>query len=198
MKRRALILDRDGVINVDRGYVCAKEDFEFVDGIFDLCRHAIQLGFLNIVVTNQAGIGRGYYGEEDFIALTDWMCDTFRERGAPIAKVYQCPFHPEHGVGPYKRDSVDRKPAPGMILRAKAEFDLDLGQSTLVGDKDTDIQAGVAAGVGCNLRYRPRPNCHDASSVISATSVVTSLTDVMPFLRAQIAAAAIGGHTLCT
>ena len=109
MRRRALFLDRDGVINIDHGYVCAQEKFEFVDGIFELGRCASQLGFLNIVVTNQAGIGRGYYSEEDFLALSDWMCGVLCERGAPIAKVYHCPFHSRHGVGVYKRESADRK-----------------------------------------------------------------------------------------
>src|SRR4029079_2746485 len=97
--RKALFLDRDGVINIDRGYVCAQDDFEFVDGIFDVCRHATSLGYLIIVVTNQAGIGRGYYSEEDFTQLPEWMCRAFGEQGAPIAKVYFCPFHPEFGVG---------------------------------------------------------------------------------------------------
>src|ERR1043165_5019258 len=121
MTRRALFLDRDGVINADRGYVGTRGEFEYVEGIFDLCRYATDLGFLLLVVTNQAGIARGYYSERDFLALTEWMCETFRERGAPIAKVYFCPSHPEHGLGEYKRESSFRKPGPGMILQAQTE-----------------------------------------------------------------------------
>lgn len=145
---KALFLDRDGVINVDRGYVYKQEDFEFIDGIFELCRCAKKLGFLIFVVTNQSGIGRGYYTEQDFIGLSDWMCGIFKDHGVDIEKVYFCPSRPEE-------NSPDRKPMPGMILRAAEEFDIDLSMSVLVGDKNSDIQAGIAAGVGINLMYKP-------------------------------------------
>ena len=129
---RALFLDRDGVINVNHGYVHTRERFEFVDGIFDACRAARNLGYLLIVVTNQAGIGRGYFTEDEFQALTDWMLLQFADQGADISRVYFCPFHPEHGIGPYKRDAECRKPNPGMILNASRDFDLDLGACALV------------------------------------------------------------------
>ena len=119
------------------------ETFELVEGITDLCRHASGLGYLLIVATNQAGIGRGYYSEADFLALTDWMCHKLRELGAPIAKVYYCPHHPEFGVGDYRRESTFRKPGPGMILQAADEFGIDLKGSVLVGDKESDIMAGA-------------------------------------------------------
>ena len=185
--QRALFLDRDGVINIDRGYVCAQDQFEFVEGIFDLCRYATDLGYLVIVVTNQAGIGRGYYGEREFLALTEWMCGVFRERGAPVTKVYYCPFHPEYGVGGYKRESSFRKPGPGMILQAVAEFDIDVRRSVLVGDKETDILAGVAAGVGCNLLYFRRTEFGRSDLPTAATSMIEKLGDVVPFLNMQIA-----------
>ena len=139
--RPALFLDRDGVINVDRGYVVKQEDFEFYPGIFELCRIAKSLGYLIFVVTNQSGIERGYYTEQNFLKLNDWMCTVFKAHGADIDKVYYCPF----------LYSTDRKPMPGMILRAAQEFDVDLSRSVLVGDKETDIQAGISAGVGINL-----------------------------------------------
>src|SRR4030095_1199750 len=147
-RSRALFLDRDGVINVDRGYVGHIEDFEFIPGIFDLGRAAHSAGLLIIVVTNQAGIGRGYYTEDDFQTTTAWMVNQFRAQGIPIARVYHSPYHPTEGVGEYRRESFDRKPNPGMLLRAQADFDLDLARSVLVGDKDSDIAAGRAAGVG--------------------------------------------------
>lgn len=150
-QRRALFLDRDGVINVDHGYVCSQEAFEFIDGVFDLCLAAQRAGYLVIVVTNQAGIGRGYFTEAAFRSLTDWMCTKFREQGVEIAHVYYCPYHPEHGVGVFRRDSEMRKPNPGMILKAAQEFVLDLQASLLVGDKETDVAAGRAAGVGRNV-----------------------------------------------
>lgn len=149
---RALLLDRDGVINVDRGHVGRVEQFEFVPGIFDLCRSAQERGLLPLVVTNQAGIGRGLYSEADFEALTRWMLAEFESRGVRIGRVYHCPYHPTAGIGDYRRESFDRKPNPGMILRARDDFGLDLARSVLIGDKESDIAAGRAAGVGFNVR----------------------------------------------
>jgi D-glycero-D-manno-heptose 1,7-bisphosphate phosphatase len=187
VKKRALFLDRDGVINVDRGYVCAREHFEFVQGIFELCRHAAALDYVVIVVTNQAGIGRGYYGEEEFLRLTQWMCEVFRDCGGPIARVYHCPYHPEHGIGIYRADSSLRKPHPGMILQAAADFDLDLEGSVLIGDKETDVLAGRAAGVGCNLLFVPESDSRIPETATCATSTVGRLADAMPFLGSRLA-----------
>lgn len=149
--RRALFLDRDGVINQEYGYVYRPQDFKFKEGIFELCRAAQDLGHLLIVITNQAGIARGYYTESDFLRLTQWMVAEFAARDVVINRIYHCPFHPVHGVGKYKVDSPDRKPKPGMLLRAREEFDLDMRASMLVGDQVIDIQAGEAAGVGTRI-----------------------------------------------
>lgn len=180
MSRPALFLDRDGVINIDHDYVCKPENFQFVDHIFELCRTAKRLGYLIFVVTNQAGIGRGFYTEQDFLKLTDWMCEIFKTQGVLIDKVYFCPFHPEHGVGHYKIDSPFRKPSAGMILQAAQEFDVDIAKSVLVGDKETDIQAGVASGIGCNLLYNP--SGFSAKIETAATAVVNSLSEIDDFL----------------
>jgi D-glycero-D-manno-heptose 1,7-bisphosphate phosphatase len=152
--RKALFLDRDGVINVEKNYVYRIEDFEFLPGIFELCSTARRLGFLLVVITNQAGIGRGYYSETDYQRLTGWMQDQFRAHGIEIDRVYHCPYHPTAGIGEYRQDSFHRKPNPGMILTARDELGLDLSESVLVGDKDSDIEAGRAAGVKHNLRLR--------------------------------------------
>jgi D-glycero-D-manno-heptose 1,7-bisphosphate phosphatase len=152
--QKALFLDRDGVINTDHGYVCSREDFHFQQGIFELCRAAQTLGYLLLVVTNQAGIARGYFTESDFERLTKWMVDTFSERQVHIARVYHCAYHPIHGIGQYKYDSPDRKPNPGMLLRAREDFRLDLGASILIGDKLSDIEAAKAAGVGTAILLR--------------------------------------------
>jgi D-glycero-D-manno-heptose 1,7-bisphosphate phosphatase len=151
---RALLLDRDGVVNVDRGHVHRIADVAFVPGIFDLCRAAHALGFLIVIVTNQGGIGRGLYTESDFRALTAWMERRFKDEGAPIARVYHSPYHPEHGVGPYRREAECRKPGPGMLRKARADLGLDLGASILVGDRASDIEAGWRAGVGANVLFR--------------------------------------------
>lgn len=148
--RKALFLDRDGVINIDKGYVHKISDCEFMDGIFDLCRAARDKGYLLIVITNQAGIARGYYTEDDFQTLMAWMREEFRRQGCPLDDVYHCPFH-ENGLGEYRRASPDRKPEPGMILKAAAHHGLDLSRSILIGDKDSDIEAGERAGVGRNI-----------------------------------------------
>lgn len=156
MSTKALFLDRDGVINVEHGYVHRHQNFQFQEGIFELCRAAQDLGYLLVVVTNQAGIARGYYTEPDFLELTDWMIREFARRQIRVARVYYCPYHPVHGVGAYRQDSPDRKPKPGMLFRAEADFNLDLNSSVLIGDQITDIQAAEAAGVGVRILLRPQ------------------------------------------
>ena len=146
-----LFLDRDGVINFDYGYVHKVENFDFVPGIFELVSYAKELGFLVFVVTNQAGIGRGFYTEKEFLVLSDWMCERFKDEGAPIDKVYHSPFHPHEGFGKYRKDDFSRKPNPGMIVAAQEEYNINLSKSFLVGDSVTDLQAGLAAGVGKNI-----------------------------------------------
>ncbi len=144
----ALFLDRDGIINLDLGYVHRIEDFIFRDGIFALCAAAQARGLALVIVTNQAGIGRGYFTEADFHLLTEWMTGEFARQGIVIAGVEFCPDHPTHGIGAYRRDSPRRKPAPGMILDAAATHGLDPAGSVMLGDRATDMLAGRAAGVG--------------------------------------------------
>ena len=146
-KRKAAFLDRDGVINVDHGYVSQPEQFEFIDGVFDACRHLQQQGYLLIVVTNQSGIGRGYYNEQQFHGLTDWMKAQFEAHGVTLTDVFFCPHHPVNATPPYQIDCDCRKPAPGMLLQAINKHKLDPGQSLMLGDKKADMQAAKAAGV---------------------------------------------------
>lgn len=150
---RALFLDRDGVINVDYGYVGAKERCEFMPGIFDLAAEANRRGYLVIVVTNQAGIARGYYSEMQFLELMNWMQSEFAARHAKLDAIYYCPHHPEAGIGDYKRVCGCRKPAPGMLLRAARERNIDLRASIFIGDNEIDFQASEAAGVGRFLYF---------------------------------------------
>lgn len=153
LQNRALFLDRDGVINVNHGYVHRPENFDFMDGIFEVVRAAHVHDYKLVVITNQAGIARGYYTEQQFHELTHWMCNQLAMQGGPVAKVYFSPYHPTAGLGEYKKDDISRKPHPGMILQAQRELNLDLENSILIGDKPSDIQAGIAAGVGCNLLF---------------------------------------------
>jgi D-glycero-D-manno-heptose 1,7-bisphosphate phosphatase len=175
MKRPALFLDRDGVINVDLSYVHKKQDFHFIDGIFELVAAAKRADYLVVVATNQAGIGRGLYSEREFHELMTWVGEQFVSRGGRIDAVYFCPYHPEHGVGEYRRESNHRKPAPGMLLQAAVDLDIDLADSIMVGDKSSDMEAGLAAGLQ-NLFYLGPEN--EASRGRS----IKHLTEVLPLL----------------
>ncbi len=186
MASSALFLDRDGVINTDHGYVHKAENFEFVDGIFDVCAAAQAMGCKIVVVTNQAGIGRGYYTEQQFGSLTQWMCAQFIQREIQISAVYHCPFHPDHGVGRYKRESNERKPNPGMLLRAAKDLGLDLQKSVMVGDKMTDMEAAFNAGVGMKVLFKGEggPTQSIANGLVDAS--IMDLRDVIKLLSIHL------------
>lgn len=171
----ALFLDRDGVINVDYGHVYRREDFDFIPGIFPLVKCARLAGYRVIVVTNQAGIGRGYYSEAQFQALTKWMMNCFESEGASVDAVYHCPYHPQHGIGFYRKESADRKPRPGMFLRAANDWNIDLARSALVGDKATDIIAAMSAGIPHRFLYRSTDSVDHALSVTHLSEVISHL-----------------------
>lgn len=179
LRRPALFLDRDGVINVDHGYVHRPEDFEFMPGIFELVRAANERGYLVVVVTNQAGIGRGYYSEAQFLSLTDWMKERFKAEGTFIDAVYFCPFHPEHGIGEYRRESEYRKPGPGMLLQAEKDWNIDLVKSVMLGDKPSDMAAAQAAGVGTLLHL-----LSPADSATSNAITIHQIEDALSYLKA--------------
>ncbi|DAB37398.1 MAG: D,D-heptose 1,7-bisphosphate phosphatase [Sulfuricurvum sp. RIFOXYD2_FULL_44_160] len=143
---KALFLDRDGVVNVEKNYLHKIEDFELMEGIVDVCRTYAEQGYLIIIVTNQSGISRGYYTEEDFAHLSRWMVEHFKAFGITISHIYHCPHH----------ESIDgacecRKPSPGMFLEARKEYDLDMEHSVMIGDNERDIEASLKAGVGKNI-----------------------------------------------
>lgn len=145
MKNKAIFFDRDGVINIDKGYVHKIEDFEFFEDVFEVFKK-IPKSYKKIIVTNQAGIAKGIFKEEDYIRLTDWMLKRFEEKGIKIDKVYYCPHHPEGKVKKYIKDCEDRKPNIGMLKKAEKAFNLDLSKCWLIGDKSWDILAGKNAG----------------------------------------------------
>lgn len=146
-QRKALFLDRDGVINVNHGYVHTVAKTDWVEGIFELCKAARQAGFVLVVVTNQAGIARGNYSEEEFLAYTRWMHAEFAARGTPLAATYYCPHHPQGVLEQYRAECACRKPGPAMILAAADALDINLGESWLMGDKPSDMAAAKAAGM---------------------------------------------------
>ncbi len=145
--RRALFLDRDGVINHDHGWVGTEDRFVFVDGAIETIRAATDRGWHVFVVTNQSGIGRGLYSEAQFAALTAWMIQHVRAHDGTVDDFRYCPFHPDAALPAYRRESDWRKPAPGMILDLMARWEIDPARCLLIGDRMTDVEAGQAAGV---------------------------------------------------
>jgi D-glycero-D-manno-heptose 1,7-bisphosphate phosphatase len=137
-KNKALFLDRDGVVNEDVRYAHKPEQIRFCDGIFDLCEAALAKGYLLVVVTNQAGIAKGHFTEEEVRNIHQWIADRFASRGIRLTAFYYCPFHANGSVPEYRKDSACRKPKPGMFLEAAADHNIDLSASLMVGDKVSD------------------------------------------------------------
>ena len=147
---KALFLDRDGVINIDYGYVSTQEQFHFSEGIFELVRLFEEAGYWIFVITNQSGIGRGYYTQEAFHQLSAWMCEVFQEHGITIQAVEYCPHHPD-------AHCHCRKPNTGMIEHLTARYPIDLAHSWLIGDKPSDIALANHAGIGGSIAIGSTP-----------------------------------------
>jgi D-glycero-D-manno-heptose 1,7-bisphosphate phosphatase len=173
----AFFLDRDGVINVDHGHVGSPERFDWIDGVFDTVRTAREYGYRVIVVTNQAGIAKGKYTEEQFLATNEWMMSRFAALGAALTAVYYCPYHPD-GVGKYRVTSPMRKPAPGMLLQAARDWNIRLSDSLLLGDQETDIEAGRAAGVRATALFGA-----SAGTATRADAVLSSHPEVIRWIE---------------
>ncbi|EIJ67346.1 D-glycero-beta-D-manno-heptose 1,7-bisphosphate 7-phosphatase [Pasteurella bettyae] len=144
--KKAIFLDRDGTINIDHGYVYQIDDFEFIEGSIEALKELKQMGYLLVLVTNQSGIARGYYSEEQFLTLTEWMDWSLADREVDFDGIYYCPHHPE-GKGEYRQVCDCRKPQPGMLLQAIKDLKIDPSQSFMVGDKIEDLQAGNSAHI---------------------------------------------------
>ncbi|QLB20277.1 D-glycero-beta-D-manno-heptose-1,7-bisphosphate 7-phosphatase [Vespertiliibacter pulmonis] len=153
MANKAVFLDRDGTINVDHGYVHQIDDFQFIDGVIEAMLALKKKGYLLVLVTNQSGIARGYFTEEQFLRLTEWFDWSLADRGVDFDSIYYCPHHPE-GLGEYKEDCDCRKPKAGMFLQAIKELNIDPAQSIMVGDKLEDLLAAEKAGVGTKILVR--------------------------------------------
>jgi len=178
---KALFLDRDGVINVNHGYVHQTSDFEFIDGIFSLVKRANEQGYKVIVVTNQSGIGRGMYTEADFGRLTAWMISMFAKNSAIIDDVFFCPHHPQAALPQYREICDCRKPNSGMLSAAATEHDISLANSIMVGDKLSDMEAAIKAGLGDAVWFDIE--CSDASKKsaleLTASSLLSGKTSVV-------------------
>ncbi len=174
--KRALLLDRDGVVNVDHGFVHRADQVEFVEGIFDVCHWFQRRGFQLVMITNQSGVARGLYTEQDVEVLHTWMQGEFARRGLTLARAYYCPHHPEAGRPPYNVRCACRKPEPGMLLQAGRDLGLDLGRSVLIGDRETDIEAAQRAGVSFSVRLRS-PDTPEASAASLAIDRLAQLLE---------------------
>lgn len=174
----AVFLDRDGVLNEDRGYVHRWEDFSFLPGAIDALRQLQQQGYLLVVITNQSAVARGLCSEADVLALHERMCAFLREQGIELAGIYYCPHHPQGSVSDYAIVCSCRKPEPGMILRAAQEHGIDLARSLLVGDKISDLEAGRAAGIPSLYLVVPPGQEKDLSSFPEAQRV-SGLSEVV-------------------
>jgi D-glycero-D-manno-heptose 1,7-bisphosphate phosphatase len=157
-KNKALFLDRDGVINEDYGHVYQINKFHLIKNIHSLIKRANVKNYKVIVVTNQAGIGKQLFSEDDFQKLNDYMKDFFLKKNCYIDAVYHCPYHPSNDVGKYLGHSYDRKPNPGMLLKAQKDFNLDMAKSIFIGDKISDMKAGNNALVKTNILFNKDKN----------------------------------------
>ena len=178
---KALFLDRDGVININHGYVYQTSDFEFIDGIFDLVQRANAQDYKVIVVTNQSGIGRGMYTKDDFELLSSWMVSIFAKNNAVIDDILFCPHHPEAKLLEYRQVCECRKPSPGMLTTAASKYDISLLSSIMVGDKRSDMEAAISAGIGNAVWFDAgAANANEQGAVelneISLSSGKTSIT----------------------
>lgn len=194
--RPGLFLDRDGVVNEDTHFVHRKEDFVFCEGIFELVRTGLALGYVPVIVTNQSGIARGLFTECDFNALTAWMLSMFETESAPVAKVYHCPFLPDGHVAAYRHpDHPWRKPAPGMIHAARDELGLDLSRSALVGDRWSDALAGAAAGLPLLALIGDRADRESAPGPVPPVARLPNLRAAAAWLEASTRAKMPPAHT---
>lgn len=177
---RPVFLDRDGVINVDRGYVHRWDDFEFVPGVSKGLRQLSSAGHPLVVVTNQSGIGRGYFSETEFEDLTRRMRAHLTSLGISLTAVYHCPHHPEATVESYRRDCDCRKPAPGLLFRAADQLNLDLSRAIMVGDSARDLESAARAGVPHRILLgQPKDMLSSALATFSAPTFADATEHIL-------------------
>lgn len=172
------------MINIDRGYVHTVDDFEYVEGVFEACKKLKAMGYLLVLVTNQAGIARGMYTEDEFLTLTEWMDWNFVDNGVEFDGIYYCPHHPTEGQGDYLQDCNCRKPKPGMFISARDFLKIDMANSVMIGDKTDDMLAAQAADVGTRVLVRTgKPVTEEGTQL--ADAVLDSIADVPAWLAAR-------------
>ena len=160
MPIKTIFLDRDGVINKEVNYLHKIDDFEFVDGIFDTCQHFQSLGYKIIIITNQSGIYRGYYTENDYQKVTQWMLTQFANEDINILDTFHCPHGPDSTCN-------CRKPKPGMFLNAKTKYNIDMKNSWMIGDNEVDVIAANTAGIDNTILVRSSYKIDESNSKAS-------------------------------
>ena len=157
MPIKTIFLDRDGVINKEINYLHKIDDFEFIDGIFDACLYFQSLGYKIIIITNQSGISRGYYTENDYQKVTQWMLNQFKYKNVNILDIFHCPHGPD--------STCDcRKPKPGMFLKARDKHNTDMEKSWMIGDKERDTIAANSAGIDNTILIRSSHKVDESNS----------------------------------
>ncbi|WP_386692578.1 MULTISPECIES: D-glycero-beta-D-manno-heptose 1,7-bisphosphate 7-phosphatase [unclassified Lonepinella] len=179
--KKAIFLDRDGTLNVDHGYVYQIDDFQFIDGSIEALKELKSMGYLLVVVTNQSGIARGYFTEEQFLQLTEWFDWSLADRGVDLDGIYYCPHHPD-GKGEFRQDCDCRKPKGGMLLQAIKELNIDPSKSFIVGDKIEDLQAGMEANVANKVLVKTgKPVTEQGKNL--ADYVIESVVDLPKLIK---------------
>ncbi|MDV5171775.1 D-glycero-beta-D-manno-heptose 1,7-bisphosphate 7-phosphatase [Photobacterium rosenbergii] len=184
MAKPAVFIDRDGVINIDHGYVHTTDDFEYVEGVFEACKKLKAMGYMLVLVTNQSGIARGMFTEDEFLTLTEWMDWNFVDNGVEFDGIYYCPHHPTEGKGDYLQDCNCRKPKPGMFISARDFLKIDMAGSVMIGDKADDMKAAGAAEVGTKILVRTGKAITEEGEQL-ADAVLDSVADVPAWLAAR-------------
>lgn len=178
---KAIFLDRDGTLNIDYGYVHEIDQFHFIEGSIEALQQLKQMGYLLVLVTNQSGIARGYFSEQQFLQLTEWMDWSLADRGVDLDGIYYCPHHPD-GIGEFKQDCDCRKPKAGMLNQAIKELKIDSARSIMIGDKMEDMIAGKSAGIKTNILVRSgKPISEDGEKL--ADHVIDSIADVVALIK---------------
>jgi len=171
---KVVFLDRDGVINIEKDYLYKIEDFEFIDGVFSSLQYLQTLGFKFVIITNQSGIGRGYYSLEQYNTLTFWMKEQFKQQGIDIVEVYCCPHAPDENCS-------CRKPNIGMIEQASKILNIDYKNSWLIGDKSSDIQTAINANIKNTIQVRSGHKFDENNS--KADYIVDSMKDIPNIIK---------------
>ena len=174
MALKTIFLDRDGVINKEKNYLSQVDDFEFIDGVFEACLFFQNLNFKIIIISNQSGIARGFFSETDYHILTDWLMQQFQAKGVSILDTYYCPHGPDSNCN-------CRKPKPGMILEAANKYSIDLSNSWMIGDKESDITAAKLAGIENTILVRSGHSINESSS--NAKFIIDSIKSASDYIK---------------